>query len=271
MWWLTALALAQSMEITGTCPGTVELTLSELAPAGRWAVLSSEGPGAAALPGGPCAGTLTDLDPRRLALRQRGDSGSGTVVLGVDLMPAACELHLQLVDLAECTLAPVVTLERPAELDGTLRVGVLDWVIRREGIDGTGPIEVRCGAWDGDVCADLQVRTPADGCDLYAAAGSFHPVVAANRPEDRACPLLCAATTAGVDETATVCESGDGSVGGDRRACSWASPEATCAEDDWHWRTDVSTLGDPWIVNVRLGDCYPDSAPLRLSCAGWIR
>ncbi len=270
MIWFIVAALAQDLTVTGTCPGPVSLRLSDLVADGRWALISSSGPGSAELPGGVCVGAVSGLAEEGLALRRFGESRGGVREVDVELGALACELHLQLVDLATCGLGPVVTLEASPDLDGTFVVGEVDRIVRLEGIDGTGPLEVQCRAWDADVCTMLEVRTPLDGCEVYGAVDLFHEVVAANRPDERACPLLCAATTGGRDERATVCRAGPGSVGGDQRACSWADPDPICAVDDWYWRTDVSTMGEPWVVNLRLGDCYPGSAPLQLSCAGWI-
>lgn len=93
---------------SATCPGSLDATLSGLTSLGGFAVLSADGAGSAALPPGPCSGTMTGLSAAGLALRHTGVADPGGVaVLSTGLPAAACGMSYQVLDLTTCALSPV--------------------------------------------------------------------------------------------------------------------------------------------------------------------
>jgi hypothetical protein len=76
---------------------------SGFAPGEQVALLSSNGPGSAVMPGGPCAATGTGLSPSGLALRATGMADDGGMFgLSPTIPEAACGAYVQIVSLTAC-------------------------------------------------------------------------------------------------------------------------------------------------------------------------
>lgn len=112
------LALASSawadptLQVGGTCPGTVHLRITDLSPHASVALVTSDRLGAGAVPGGPCAGTPLGLggSPR---LAARIDDANGLLERFPTLAGAACSGFLQVVDLQTCEVSDVRPLQPP--------------------------------------------------------------------------------------------------------------------------------------------------------------
>lgn len=94
------------LEITGTCPGAVTVTVSNVTPGGSVAIVFSAG-GRGLFnvpPGNPCSGALLCLDPLGLALGGVFVTGaSGSVTVGpVTVPPPPCGSAIQALDLTSC-------------------------------------------------------------------------------------------------------------------------------------------------------------------------
>jgi hypothetical protein len=100
-------AVGVALAISGTCPGTVRLRVSDATPNGKVALGRSPKTGTFIIPGGACAGTKLDLDnPSKLAIVTA--DGDGDVTLSRNAPPGACGVFLQAVDLSSCGVSNVV-------------------------------------------------------------------------------------------------------------------------------------------------------------------
>jgi len=93
---------------SGTCPGTVQISVSGATPSSG--VAFAYGPaGSFALPPGTCAGTLLDISAPTLAGIITSD-GSGNVAVAPNLPSGLCGLTLQAVDISTCSVSNTVVL-----------------------------------------------------------------------------------------------------------------------------------------------------------------
>jgi hypothetical protein len=75
---LPVTASAQSVSVSGTCPGPVTLRTTGVTPGGNYVVLRGGGGGASAIPGGPCAGSNSGLDSVHAWHGPYGVDGAGS-------------------------------------------------------------------------------------------------------------------------------------------------------------------------------------------------
>ncbi len=118
--WISA-ALAQSLTVTGTCPGTLDLEVTAVTPGGTTMLVASSAVGPGTLPGGLCEGLELGLLPplSRAGPLVDGD-GDGVVSLSRLVPPAVCRLHMVAVDLDACTASePVAPDAAPLRCDGS--------------------------------------------------------------------------------------------------------------------------------------------------------
>jgi len=94
-------------EMTGSCPGSVTLTGSGLAPNGEVALWRGDGPGSIRLDTGPCTGLDLDLESAGLVTLLNIDADGG-LSLTANLPSGACDGSIQLVDVSTCLKSPVV-------------------------------------------------------------------------------------------------------------------------------------------------------------------
>lgn len=266
-------AFAQSFSIGGTCgAGPMDFDIMGITPSGNYAIISANNVGSATVPAGPCAGTPLGLSTSGITLRLvRQADGAGDDFLTPNIPPAVCgNAYAQVLDLTTCTTSNVVLVDTPPS-GSTFTPGDTSTVITGTGIDGTGDLEFRCAAWDGDVCTDVEIRTAAATCPGYAQDGVWHNTAYVNSPEQRICPLVCMGTTqaVGTDETWSECAAGSAPVLDATRAFGWSSTATTCTGADVLWREMVTDQYTPWTLNIRLGDSYSGSPQLRLRCNGW--
>jgi len=93
---------------SGSCPGPVALTITNLTPSGRAAVL--RGPaGTFVKPGGPCAGIVLGLSVPVVQVMPLADA-NGAVVLPFTASSGFCGLSIQAVDVTSCKATNVIVL-----------------------------------------------------------------------------------------------------------------------------------------------------------------
>ena len=95
-----------SLDITGSCPGSVQLKASGLTKQGEVAVFRGDGIGSDAIPGGACSGTDTGLTDLSLVRIVKADA-DGNLTLQRDVMGGACGSYVETVDLTTCRVSNV--------------------------------------------------------------------------------------------------------------------------------------------------------------------
>lgn len=93
--------------LSGSCPGTMQLSLSGQTPGGRVALLRGDAEGTAEVPVGSCAGTPTGLDAPRLLTVITMD-GNGAFEGAPDVPIAACGTYFQALDLTTCVVTNIL-------------------------------------------------------------------------------------------------------------------------------------------------------------------
>ncbi|MFT5455436.1 MAG: hypothetical protein ACI9K2_001915 [Myxococcota bacterium] len=100
---LALAAQAQSLSITGECPGTVDVELTDVTPAGRVLLLRTRfGPGFDLLTRDPCDGLelgLAGAEPLTVLVDADGD---GVIRARPRVSGPTCDWHVQAVDLSSC-------------------------------------------------------------------------------------------------------------------------------------------------------------------------
>ena len=275
---------APHLAITGTCPGPVTVAVTGSTPGGTLALLHDDSPGADTIPAGACAGAATELSGLLWSGHTTDGDGDGAFLFVPTLGADVCSRSVQVLDPATCTLSNRIDLStvRPDGWGGPLVPGDTDAVVTTiggdvfdpaAGEDSTfGELDFRCAEWDGDVCANPQVRVGDHACGAYPRANEWHRNVYVNVAEDRSCRLFCKATTG--SEAWTVCEGGDPNADA-QWAYSYAQAGTQCDGRHHLWRTSgITDQCGAFCLNIKLGASglggdYPGSPNLRLECAGW--
>jgi hypothetical protein len=97
------------LAVSGTCPGPVDIDVSNLTPGGRVALLKGTGLGSNVIPAGPCAGEVSDLQNLGLQALLVADV-NGEISLSPTLRLGACGRVLQALDVETCALSEPVYL-----------------------------------------------------------------------------------------------------------------------------------------------------------------
>lgn len=95
------------LELAGTCPGPMSVFGGNLTPGGTLAIVRGTGPGAFAIPTGPCAGEIVPLASPTLVMTPTAN-GFGTWAVVPTLGAPACAAWLVIVDLATCGVSAAV-------------------------------------------------------------------------------------------------------------------------------------------------------------------
>lgn len=100
------------MQLSGSCPGSMQLSISGASPNGIIAILIGLQTGSAVIPGGRCEGTVLGLGPQgiRLLGTFRADA-NGSLILSRNVGTAVCGRFVQGVDGATCQTTNVVEIE----------------------------------------------------------------------------------------------------------------------------------------------------------------
>jgi len=109
MFWMIQMAFAGGLtvEVDGDCPGTLEFEARGLAEGTTMVLLGGLGTGGDTVGMGPCAGTVTGLVGLRVVAKVRDEDGDGRVGARPTLSAPACEVPLQVMDVATCDLSSV--------------------------------------------------------------------------------------------------------------------------------------------------------------------
>lgn len=98
-----------ALDITGVCPGEIQVAITGGTPNGLAALLRGSGPGSDVLAGGPCAGTETGLTSPAFLTTAPLDA-NGDFMLTRSVGPAQCGRILQAIDSADCSTSNTDTL-----------------------------------------------------------------------------------------------------------------------------------------------------------------
>ena len=107
---LATTASAQTLTMTGDCPGTIDVEIEGITPGGSVAILlGAAGRGTDVIGAGPCLGTRTDLAGLRLATRADDRDRDGVLAFSPTLSGGRCETPVQAIDLETCEVSNVAT------------------------------------------------------------------------------------------------------------------------------------------------------------------
>ena len=121
LWMVTTLAFAQEdLEVTGTCPGTLEVTVTGVTPNGPIMVVAGVPNQSGMLPSGPCIGIFVDVGNPQLRGKGTADA-AGTLILTPTVQSFSCGRGLQAIDATTCNTTAAERIPRCADndLDGT--------------------------------------------------------------------------------------------------------------------------------------------------------
>ena len=115
----TLAATAQTLTVTGSCPGPMTFDVTGALPDSQLGFLTADGPGTEVVPTGTCEGTelglAGDLVPRLVLT----SDGSGQASLSADLPQEVCGSWAQVLDLGDCgtSNAEVINFAEPTSID----------------------------------------------------------------------------------------------------------------------------------------------------------
>jgi hypothetical protein len=95
------LAPPPELQVTGTCPSSVQIDARNLTPHGHVAIARSWTRGTFTIPGGHCRGHTIDLANPQLAMMTTADA-AGELQLTVSVPPGMCGAWIQVVDMSPC-------------------------------------------------------------------------------------------------------------------------------------------------------------------------
>jgi len=97
------------LAVSGDCPGTATLEVSDATPGGPIGIAIASNPGTFVVPSGECAGTTIGLDSPTLLTTIDAD-GDGNAAFSGPIPPAACGASVQAIDLRTCKTTPPVQI-----------------------------------------------------------------------------------------------------------------------------------------------------------------
>lgn len=156
--------------------------------------------------------------------------------------------------------APDVTSEPVTIAAVVLEPGVVDVAATLDGYS------VRCHAWEGDVCVQIQQQIACDACGEFTDCGEWHDTTVYNNHRQRTSRNFCMLAT-GVPD---VVSEGEGGPLLGPAACGWsASDHPYCFAD----RASIVVPGatDDPELGLLIRSEYCDNTPtlLTVECAGW--
>ena len=265
------------LSISGSCPGTGSLTVTDLTPGANLAILAGSGSGTDRIPRGPCTGTETGLTRAQLVLTREDTDADGVLSLRPSLTVGACDRVLQVLDLESCEVSESFDMLSLVGGSSAITPGDTITVVTFIGglvydpdtavWDDFGAMDFRCAEWDGDTCIDFQTRVGMDECSTYPNSDEWHTNLYVNDSETRNCRLICQATTG--NDAWDEC-SGGASISDAYWGYSWSQRGTECSTTKYLWRTqDVSDQCEPWCLNIAQGNEYEGSPALRVQCSDW--
>jgi hypothetical protein len=97
-----------ALSITGSCPGRITITGTELTPGGSVQIWSGRNAGNTIVSNGPCAGTTVDI-ARARALGTVTADANGNLTVRRNFNEASCGQLFQLLDLTTCATSNVTS------------------------------------------------------------------------------------------------------------------------------------------------------------------
>jgi hypothetical protein len=107
---VAAVASAQSVNVSGTCPGTVDIVVEDATPDARVVMMASATGGSGLVPAGPCAGVQTSLAEGASRFGPILADGSGRIEVSPELGTRQAQWLVQAIDLDTCTVSEAVSL-----------------------------------------------------------------------------------------------------------------------------------------------------------------
>lgn len=105
------LAQAQSLDMVGSCPGPVELSVTGLTPGGNFILLVGDAVGAGTISGGPCDGSAIGFESLVKFFGPITDVDGDGMFTATPSVPArACEVGFQVIDLETCDTSEVTAI-----------------------------------------------------------------------------------------------------------------------------------------------------------------
>jgi len=98
-----------SLEVTGTCPGTLDIAVTGATPNGTVPLVFGSGPGSFIVPGGQCAGVELALSQPRVRGRETADA-NGAINVMKTVPGGACGMLLQVLDIGSCSTSNTAPL-----------------------------------------------------------------------------------------------------------------------------------------------------------------
>jgi len=285
MWLATFLFISSNasaepvLAITGSCPGSATAAVAAITPGGRYAIVKGDGMGSDLVPAGVCAGLETGLSGLSLVTVRRDADGDGIEVLSPTLPASVCSSVVQVIDIDTCEVSETFDMLSLVGSSGGITPGDTASIVTTDGgpvfdpDDGDthifGSLDFRCVEWSGSVCTNFQTRVGAESCATLDSVEDWHRHVYVNTPEDRSCPLICAATTG--NPSWDVCRSSGESNTDAFWAYSWSQRDTACETDKYIWRTQgIPNQCDPYCLNIANGsENYAGSPNLEIQCSDW--
>ena len=107
----SAPAMAQSIDFTGTCPGSMTIDIDGLTPGGQFVVLAGTGAGTVPLTASPCPDAETSFGTLVRRFGPMMDGGTGSVTLSPTVPGSFCDLTFQVLDIRTCEISEPETLD----------------------------------------------------------------------------------------------------------------------------------------------------------------
>jgi hypothetical protein len=160
-------AYAITLDVTGSCPGVVNIDITDGTVEGRYTMFYARAEGGDLVPAGGCSGTATGLDGANWGFTMPDYDRDGTMSFAPEVTEAACSMSLQVMDATTCEMSAVVQ---------TPEASLLELYAAQAGGAGTGfySMDMESGAleliWDnGNTYSGLAW----DGSRLIAMTGNF--------------------------------------------------------------------------------------------------
>lgn len=106
---LAAFASAQSLTLSGSCPGPVDAVVGGLTPNGPFAAVTGVPGGSTVVPAGRCAGTRLAVGNAQVRMVNQANA-QGTVHVTPNVPAGLCGSDAQVLDLTTCRATPAVAL-----------------------------------------------------------------------------------------------------------------------------------------------------------------
>ncbi|MFT4621833.1 MAG: hypothetical protein ACI8PZ_000485 [Myxococcota bacterium] len=105
-------ANAQTLSMSGACPGPVAIDVTGLTPGGTAVFLAgTAGEGSDVIGVGACTGTVTGLAGLRFMTRVSDDDADGSLSFSPSIPDARCSTSIQVLDTATCTMSNVTSAD----------------------------------------------------------------------------------------------------------------------------------------------------------------